>query len=164
MAFGTGHHETTSMMISFLLDTDVANKSFLDMGCGTAVLAILAKMRGAKHVVAIDIDEWACNNSIENIKLNNTSDIEIRLGDANLLGEEVFDIIYANINRNILLNDIHTYASCMKEGSELFMGGFYTEDIKIIESACTKSKLQIISSLEKNNWAAIKTIKLKTKN
>ena len=159
MAFGTGHHETTSMMISFLLDTDVANKSFLDMGCGTAVLAILAKMRGAKRVVAIDIDEWACNNSVENIRLNNTPDIEIQLGDANLLGKEMFDIIYANINRNILLNDIRTYASCLKQGSELFMSGFYTEDIEIIEAECTKNKLQLVSSLEKNNWAAVKAIK-----
>ena len=158
MAFGTGHHETTGLMISFLLDTDVMNKSFLDMGCGTAVLAILAQMRGANPVVAIDIDEWAYNNSIENIRLNNTPDIDIRLGGAEILGKEKFDVIFANINRNILLNDIHIYSSCMKQGSQLFMSGFYTEDIEIIKNECLKNNLQFVSYVKKNNWAAIKTI------
>jgi len=159
MSFGTGHHETTSLMISYLLDTDLTNKSFLDMGCGTAVLAILAKMKGAKTVVAIDIDEWAYNNSIENIKLNNTPDIDIRLGGAELLGKEIYDVIFANINRNILLNDIHIYSSCMKSGSKLFMSGFYKEDMKMIEAECLKHKLQLVSYLEKNNWVAVETIK-----
>ena len=159
MAFGTGHHETTSLMISYLLDADVANKSFLDMGCGTAVLAILAKMKGANPVVAIDIDEWAYNNSVENIKLNNTPDIDIRLGGAELLEKESFDVIFANINRNILLNDIHIYATCMKSGSQLFMSGFYTEDMEIIKDECSKNNLQFVSYIEKNNWVAIKTIR-----
>ncbi len=159
MAFGTGHHETTSLMISFLLDTDVRNKSFLDMGCGTAVLAILAKMKGAQPVIAIDIDEWAYNNSIENIRLNNTEDIDIRLGGAELLGKEKFDVIYANINRNILLNDMRIYASCMKSGAELYMSGFYKEDMEIIKEECVKNNLQFISYLEKNNWVAINVIK-----
>ncbi len=159
MAFGTGHHETTSLMIAHLLDTDVANKSFLDMGCGTAVLAILAKMKGANPVVAIDIDEWAYNNSIENIRLNNTPDIDIRLGGAEMLGKEKFDVIFANINRNILLNDIHIYASCMNSGSQLFMSGFYTEDMEMIKDECSKHNLQFVSYLEKNNWVAIQTKK-----
>jgi len=159
MAFGTGHHETTSLMISFLLDTDVKDKSFLDMGCGTAVLAILAKMKGANPVVAIDIDEWAYNNSIENIRLNNTPDIDIRLGGAELLGKEKFDVIFANINRNILLNDIHIYSSCMQPDSQLFMSGFYTEDMEMIKDECFKNNLQFVSYIEKNNWVAIKTIK-----
>ena len=158
MAFGTGHHETTSLMIAYLLDTDVRNKSFLDMGCGTAVLAILAKMKGASPVVAIDIDEWAYNNSNENIRLNNTPDIDVQLGGAELLGKDTFDIIYANINRNILLNDIHIYSSCMKSGSELFMSGFYFEDMEMIIDECRKNKLRFISYIEKNNWIAIKTI------
>lgn len=160
MAFGTGHHETTSLMISFLLETDVENKSFLDMGCGTAVLAILAKMKGANPVTAIDIDEWAYNNSIENIRLNNTSVINVELGGAELLGKEKFDIIYANINRNILLNDIHIYASCMKAGSELFMSGFYFDDMEIIKEECKKNGLQFIAHIEKNNWVAVKLIKI----
>ncbi|MCL2651262.1 MAG: 50S ribosomal protein L11 methyltransferase [Candidatus Azobacteroides sp.] len=158
MAFGTGHHETTSLMISFLLETDVKNKSFLDMGCGTAVLAILAKMKGANPVIAIDIDEWAYNNSIENIKLNNTPNIDIRMGGVEILGEEKFDVIFANINRNILLSDIHVYASCMKAGSELFMSGFYTEDMEMIKDECLRNNLRFISYVGKNNWVAIKTI------
>ena len=159
MAFGTGHHETTGLMISFLLDTDVTNKSFLDMGCGTAVLAILSEMKGANPVVAIDIDEWAYNNSIENIRLNNTPDIDIRLGGTKMLGKEPFDVIFANINRNILLNDIHIYASCMKPGAHLFMSGFYTEDMEMIKDECYRNNLQFVSFLEKNNWVAIKTVK-----
>ena len=162
MAFGTGHHETTSLMISYLLDIDVKNKSFLDMGCGTAVLAILAKMKEAGPVVAIDIDEWAYNNSIENISLNNTPDIDIRLGGAEMLGREKFDVIFANINRNILLNDIHIYSSCMKQGSQLFMSGFYVEDMEMIKSECLKNNLQFVSCMEKNNWIAIRTINLNT--
>ena len=159
MAFGTGHHETTSLMISYLLDADVKNKSFLDMGCGTAVLAILAKMKGANPVIAIDIDEWAYNNSIENVKLNNTPNIDIRLGGAELLRKETFDIIYANINRNILLNDIRIYSSCMQSGSELFLSGFYLEDMDMIIDECKRNKLSLVSLLEKNNWIAVKVIK-----
>ena len=154
MAFGTGHHETTSLMLTFLLETDVRGKSFLDMGCGTAVLAILAKMRDAGRVVAIDIDEWAYNNALENIKLNNTPDITVLMGDASLLGKEKFDIIYANINRNILLNDIHIYAANMNPGAELYMSGFYREDLEAIKSECSKNNLQFHSYLQKNNWVA----------
>ncbi len=154
MAFGTGHHETTSLMISYLLDADVENKSFLDMGCGTAVLAILAKMRKAGHVVAIDIDEWAYNNALENIKLNQTPGIDIRLGGAELLGQEKFDVIFANINRNILLNDLRHYVSCMNLGAELYMSGFYKEDLDIIKEECEKNNLEFISFIEKNNWVS----------
>ncbi len=154
MAFGTGHHETTSLMIAFLLESGVEDKSFLDMGCGTAVLAILAKMKGADRVVAIDIDEWAYENSRENIHLNRVSVIDVQLGGAELLGKEKFDFIYANINRNILLNDIHTYASCMKDGSELYMSGFYKEDLKMIQDECDKNNLRFIDFKEKNNWVA----------
>ncbi len=159
MSFGTGHHETTSMMIAFLLDMDVKQKSFLDMGCGTAVLAILAAMKGANPVVAIDNDEWAYNNSVENIQLNHVNDIQVFLGDAGLLGSDSYDIILANINRNILLNDIHRYASCMKPGSELYMSGFYTEDMDVIKEECVKNDLEFITHQSKNNWAAVKFIK-----
>lgn len=159
MAFGTGHHETTSLMISFLLGLNVENKSFLDMGCGTAILAILAKMRGAGYVIAIDNDEWAYNNSIENISLNNTPEITVQLGDANLLGKDKFDIIFANINRNILLNDIPTYASVMNKNAELFMSGFYLEDIPLIQKACDQQHLQYKEHLEKNNWVAVRFVK-----
>ena len=154
MAFGTGHHETTSLMVSFLLETELENKSFLDMGCGTAVLAILAKMRGSGRTLAIDNDEWACQNSHENVNLNHTEDIEVQFGDAGLLGKEKFDIIFANINRNILLNDIHIYTSCLNPGGELYMSGFYTEDLDIISEECKKNGLQFIDNKVKNNWTA----------
>ncbi|MCD7975716.1 MAG: 50S ribosomal protein L11 methyltransferase [Tannerellaceae bacterium] len=160
MAFGTGNHETTYLMISELLRLDVQSKSFLDMGCGTAVLAILASIKGASPVVAIDIDEWAYENALENIRLNHTSGIEVLLGGAEQL-EKLgdFDIVFANINRNILLNDMHLYASHMKKGATLFMSGFYQEDIPAIEEECRRNGLTLLSHTEKNNWVAVKVIK-----
>ncbi len=159
MSFGTGHHETTGLMIDFMLDIDLNNKSFLDMGCGTGVLAILASMKGAKPVVAIDNDEWAFNNSLENIQLNKTTGIQVKLGDASLLGAEKFNFIFANINRNILLNDIHKYASCMYSGSTLYMSGFYMEDLPFIEKECNKNGLTFNGNRSKNNWCAAKFIR-----
>ncbi len=155
MAFGTGHHETTSLMISFLLHADLKNKSFLDMGCGTALLAILAQKRGAGPVTAIDNDEWAYRNSIENTETNQTSGIYIRLGDAALLEKEKFDIIFANINRNILLNDIPAYASSMHPGGELYLSGFYKEDIPAIRKRAEEYGFSFITYSEKNNWVAV---------
>jgi ribosomal protein L11 methyltransferase len=159
MSFGTGHHETTSLMLAQLLQMDVAGKSVLDMGCGTAVLAILARMKGATPVVAIDIDEWAVNNSIENIALNNTSDIAVLLGGAEILGSEKYNIILANINRNILLNDIHHYAACMESDSILLMSGFYLEDIPLIREEAERNNLCYESHTEKNRWVAVKFTK-----
>lgn len=159
MSFGTGHHETTSLMLAQLLKTDVAGKSLLDMGCGTAVLAILASMKGAKPVVGIDIDEWAVNNALENIALNKTSEICIQLGGAELLGAETYDIILANINRNILLNDIQYYVKCMHTGSSLFMSGFYVEDIPLIREEAEKNGLRFEQHTEKNRWVAVQFIK-----
>lgn len=155
MAFGTGHHETTFLMLSQILKMDVEGKRVLDMGCGTAVLGILASMRGAKEIVAIDIDEWAYNNSVENVELNKTPNVEVKLGAAELLAGESFDIIIANINRNILLNDINRYAACMTKGAMLYMSGFYTEDIPAIEEECNKYGLQLFTQDSKNNWAVV---------
>ena len=119
MAFGTGHHETTSSIISELLEADLKGKSVLDMGCGTSILAILASMRGANPVTAIDIDDWCVNNSKDNIALNHIHNITVELGDANLLkGRKAFDVIIANINRNILLADLRHYAACMPPGAD----------------------------------------------
>jgi len=160
MAFGTGHHSTTSLMVSYLLELVLENKSFLDMGCGTAVLAILAKMKGASPITAIDIDEWAYENSIENIQLNKTPEIEVKLGDASLLGTESYDVIFANINRNILLVDIPTYVQCMHSNSSLFMSGFYLEDMDVIIEKCKEHQLDFISHKEKNNWVAMHFLKL----
>ncbi|MDL2222823.1 50S ribosomal protein L11 methyltransferase [Bacteroidales bacterium OttesenSCG-928-M11] len=156
MSFGTGHHQTTSLMVEYLLDEDVDSRSFLDMGCGTAVLAILAKKKGALPVVAIDIDEWAYENSLENIVLNKTPEVQVFLGDASLLsGKGSFDIVFANINRNILLQDIPAYRTCMNPGASLFMSGFYVEDIPVIQQKCEDCGLQLVSYKEKDNWAAV---------
>lgn len=160
MAFGTGNHETTYLMISEMLKLDLKGKELLDMGCGTAVLAILADMKGAKRVVGIDIDEWAYNNALENTRLNHTTDIQIALGGAEQIPAfGTFDIVFANINRNILLNDIRSYSSCLKSGGLLYMSGFYKDDIPSIEAECNKNQLTLLSYTEKNNWVAVKTQK-----
>ena len=159
MAFGTGHHETTSSIICELLDADLEGKSVLDMGCGTSILAILASMRGANPVTAIDIDDWCVNNSRDNIELNNIHNIKVELGDAALLeGREPFDVIIANINRNILLADMDRYAACMHQGSELFMSGFYVQDIPAIREKAESLGMTFVHHREKNNWAAVKFV------
>ena len=161
MAFGTGHHETTSSIISELLDADLKDKSVLDMGCGTSILAILASMRGANPVTAIDIDDWCVNNSKDNIILNQINNITVELGDASLLkGRKPFDVIIANINRNILLADMPQYAACMHAGSELYMSGFYVQDIPVIREKAENLGMKFIHYREKNNWAAVKFIML----
>ena len=157
MAFGTGHHETTSSILGELLEADLKGKSVLDMGCGTSILAILASMRGAEKVTAIDIDDWCVNNSRDNIALNGISNITVALGDASLLeGHEPFDVIIANINRNILLQDMPAYAACMKKGSELYISGFYTEDIPVLREKAESLSMEYVHHREKHNWAAVK--------
>lgn len=160
MAFGTGNHETTYLMIERILPGDLGGKEVLDMGCGTAVLAILARMKGASRVVAIDIDQWAYDNALENIRLNGTEEIEVRLGGAEqIAGCGTFDYIFANINRNILLNDIPRYAAAMKPGASLYMSGFYTEDLPLIEAECLRCKLVPGAHRVKNNWAMLEVRK-----
>ena len=156
MAFGTGHHETTSLMLGELIKLDVRGKSFLDMGCGTAVLAILASLKGADPILGIDIDEWAVQNALENKKLNNTQDIEIQLGGAELLEKaNCFDVIFANINRNILLNDMESYIAKMNVGSVLYMSGFYESDIPFIQEKAESLGLTYQGFVAKNNWVAV---------
>ena len=159
MAFGTGHHQTTELMIREILKEDFAGKSVLDMGCGTAILAILTSMKGADPITAIDIDKWAYDNAIENLRLNNIDNIKVEIGGAELLGKETFDIILANINRNILLNDINKYASVLNQGGTLYMSGFYVEDIPAIQEECKKYGLTFDFNSEKENWTAVKFTK-----
>ena len=159
MAFGTGHHETTSLIIEELLDSELKDKSLLDMGCGTSILAILARMKGAHPCTAIDIDEWCVRNSIENIELNHVDNIAVSQGDASSLsGKGPFDVVIANINRNILLNDMKQYVTCMHPGAELYMSGFYVDDIPVIREEAEKNGLTYIHHKEKNRWAAVKFI------
>jgi ribosomal protein L11 methyltransferase len=160
MAFGTGHHETTSSIIAELLEADLQGKSVLDMGCGTSILAILASMRGASRVTAIDIDDWCVNNSRDNIALNHCGNITVELGDASILaGREPFDVVIANINRNILLADMPAYAAVMHSGSQLFMSGFYVEDIPAIQQKAESLGFRFEHHREKNRWAAVKFVK-----
>jgi len=162
MAFGTGHHETTSLIISELLNSDLQDKSVLDMGCGTSILAILARLRGAKPITAIDIDTWCVQNSKENIALNNVSDIDVELGDAAMIHDRgPFDIVIANINRNILLNDMKFYVARMNPGAEIYMSGFYVKDISMIKEEAEKLGLTFDHYKEKNNWAAVKFTRTK---
>ena len=159
MSFGTGHHETTHMMIQHILETDFTNKKTLDMGCGTAILAILAEMKGAQPIDAIDIDNWCYLNSIENAERNNCKHISVYEGDASLLDGEKYDVIIANINRNILLNDMQQYVACLNENGILFLSGFYTEDIPVISESCTSKGLTYVKQFERNNWVALKFVK-----
>ncbi|QDO92648.1 50S ribosomal protein L11 methyltransferase [Formosa sediminum] len=156
MSFGTGHHETTHMMIQHILKTDFEGKTVLDMGCGTGVLAILAELKGAKTLDAIDIDNWCYENSLENVERNQCNKITVYEGDASLLAGKHYDIIIANINRNILLNDIKTYVSCLNPNGALFLSGFYNDDIPTIEAECSKNMLKLSEKLERNNWVALK--------
>lgn len=160
MSFGTGHHETTYLMIQHLIDLDLEGKTILDMGCGTGILAIFSEMKGAKNLDAIDIDNWCYENSLENIERNNCKNISVFEGDVSLLKDKEYDVIIANINRNILLQDIEVYATSLKQKGILLLSGFYTEDIPVINKEAKKSQLRIEKKLEKNNWAALKFVKL----
>ena len=157
MAFGTGHHETTSLIIGELLDSDLQGKALLDMGCGTSILAILARMRGASPCTAIDIDEWCVRNSLENIELNGVDNIAVSQGNASSLESKgPFDMVIANINRNILLADMKHYIARMNPGAELLMSGFYIDDIPVIREEAERNGLHFVHHREKNRWAAVK--------
>ena len=158
MSFGTGHHETTHMMVQHLLALDLDTKKVLDMGCGTGILAIFAEMKGAKPIDAIDIDRWCYENSLENIQRNNCNHITVYEGDASLLKEK-YDVIIANINRNILLSDMKTYTDCLNENGVLLLSGFYKEDIVIIEDEVTKHGVTFETMIQRNNWVALKYVK-----
>jgi len=155
MSFGTGHHETTHLMIKHLLELDLTARSVLDMGTGTGILAIFAEMKGAYPIDAIDIDEWCYINTLENIEKNNCKNIKAYQGDASMLNDQRYDIIIANINRNILLNDMDTYNRCLNIGGKLLLSGFYTQDIPFIETRTKELGLSIAKTYTKNNWVGI---------
>ena len=154
MAFGTGNHETTSLVIESILENNFDEKSVLDMGCGTGILGILASIKGAKSITAIDIDEWSYNGTKENAILNNIKNIDVKLGDASLLGNEKYDIIFANIHKNILLNDMQSYFNVLHQNGILIMSGFYTEDIAEIKTKAESMGFKDIGFKTKNNWVA----------
>ncbi|SNR83187.1 50S ribosomal protein L11 methyltransferase [Lutibacter flavus] len=156
MSFGTGHHETTHMMVQQLLELDLTDKKVLDMGCGTGILAIFAEMKGAKLIDAIDIDNWCYLNSVENVERNNCSNISVFEGDASLLLNKKYDVIIANINRNILLNDMQAYMNCLNEEGTILFSGFYQEDIPIIDAEVSKYGLKIDKIFERNNWVSLR--------
>ncbi len=157
MSFGTAHHPTTYMMLSYVAELSVVRQRVLDMGCGTAVLAILAKMRGAAYVEGVDVDEWAYNNAIENAATNGV-ELDLRLGDASLLedaGMEPFDVIIANINRNILLSDMHRYAAVLKSGGRLLLSGFYQSDEGVLIARANELGMTLQSKKSRDNWSAL---------
>ena len=158
MSFGTANHETTAQIIQLMLETDFQGKEVLDMGSGTAVLAILAKKLGAARTVAIDNDEWAYRNAFTNTELNGISDIEIVLGDASAI-QGSFDVVLANINRNILLRDMHLYVAAMRPDAHIFFSGFYTEDLESIKAEAERLGLRYCRHLSRNNWVAAEFVK-----
>lgn len=157
MAFGTGHHDTTSQMMRLILDSNLEGKKIVDMGTGTGILSILAKMRGAGEIIAVEIDEPAYVNAIEHARLNN---VEINLvhGDASAIeGVEGVDTLFANINRNIILGDIERYAAVLKPEGEMLLSGFYAEDVPMIEEAAARYGLHTSEKLVSDaGWTAMR--------
>jgi ribosomal protein L11 methyltransferase len=159
MSFGTGHHETTHMMVQHLLEMDVNAKKTLDMGCGTGILAIFSEMKGAGPIDAIDIDAWCYENSLENITRNKCSQITAYQGDASLLIGNTYDLIIANINRNILMEDLDTYVACLNKGGDLLLSGFYEADIPLLDTKATHLGLTRVAVKERNDWRSLKYVK-----
>jgi ribosomal protein L11 methyltransferase len=160
MSFGTGHHETTHMMVQHLLQLDLEGKKTLDMGCGTGILAIFAEMKGANPIDAIDIDNWCYENSVENVERNNCKNISVFEGEAALLVDKKYDVIIANINRNILLMDMQAYTNCLNDNGVLLLSGFYQDDIPVIDAEVSKYNLKLETVIERNHWVALKYNKL----
>lgn len=154
MSFGTGHHSTTSSMIKLMANCNFNDQEVLDMGCGTGVLAIFAAQKGAKKILAIDIDSWAYENTLENLERNKIRNTEVQQGDVKLLKQKTFHTILANINRNILLNDMQAYVNALKPNGQLLLSGFYTEDLPIIKEKATELNLTYSHHLTDNNWVA----------
>ena len=155
MSFGTGHHETTFLMINELYNLDLNDKSILDMGSGTGILSIVASKNGAKQVVGVDVDEWAFQNSIDNAKLNNTENISFLHGDIKLIENQDFDIILANINRNIIEKDIEGYYNLLSDKGDLLISGFLVEDIDFIINLSINNRFNVINKKNKGQWSMV---------
>ena len=156
MSFGTGHHETTYMMLQQLIPLSLERIKVLDMGCGTGILAIMTALRGARDITAIDIDPWCVENATENVQQNNCSFIIVKEGDASAIAGEKYNLILANINRNILLSDIPAYAQDLLPEGILLVSGFYLEDLPAIQERCREVGLTFVSYIERNNWVSAK--------
>lgn len=159
MSFGTAHHETTSQIIELMLQSEFSGLNVLDMGSGTGVLAILAKKLGSAMTVAIDNDEWAYRNALDNIRLNDENEIVVELGDASSINDRQFDVILANINRNILLRDMKEYVKSLVENGRIFFSGFYEEDLVLITKEAEHLGLKYVNHVTKNNWTAAVFVK-----
>jgi ribosomal protein L11 methyltransferase len=160
-SFGSGYHETTRMILTYLLEMDIEDKAVLDMGCGTGVLGILACLRGAGSLVAVDIDEWSWRNAIENIEANDIEGAEVIHGDASQLADfpNCFDIVLANINRNILLNDMEAYVGTMTDNAQLIMSGFYLDDLEMIRQKAESLGLHYLDHKTDNDWTSVRFTK-----
>lgn len=162
MAFGTGHHETTSLMLEALMGLDLKNKTVLDVGSGTGILAIFCRKYGAKSAVATDIDDWCIENAHTNSAINHCSDIKLLQGTISTLRDHLitYDLVIANINRNVIMDEIHHYAACLKKGGFLLLSGFYTEDIPVLEKFFPQNGLALVSRNVKNNWAMLQLVRV----
>jgi len=154
MAFGTGNHETTSMMLEYILKENLKEKTILDMGCGTGILSIMASLKGAKKITAVDIDEWSYISAQENAKLNNIKNIEVKHGNVSLLGDETYDFIFANIHKNVLIADLPEYTKYLNKNGKIFLSGFYKEDIPDIKAQAEKYGLTDSGYTLGNSWVA----------
>ena len=152
MAFGTGNHETTSLVAEKILNLDLTGKTVLDMGCGTGILGMLASLKGAKSVMAIDIDTWSFESTVENARLNNINKLEAKLGDADLLGNETYEIIFANIHKNIIIRDLPAYEKVLQHGGSIYFSGFYAQDMPDVKAKAESLGLVETGFQEKNNW------------
>lgn len=155
MSFGTGHHETTYLMIKTLLELEIENKTVLDMGCGTGILGILASIKGAKNVDGIDIEEWAYENCIENCEINQIKNFKTILGDVSQIKGKKYDLIIANINRNVLLNDLSSYCKSLNKNGIILLSGFYEEDFDLINQEAQKNNLSLNDKKTKNKWCLL---------
>jgi ribosomal protein L11 methyltransferase len=155
MSFGTGHHNTTQLVIKKLMELDVKEKALLDMGCGTGVLAIVASMMGADPITAIDIDDWSYENSIENMKKNNINNVLVKKGNAQILDGNFFHTILANINKNVLLSDMHIYTAALEKGGNLILSGFFETDVDQLRAKATELGLKFEGKDVRNQWTML---------